>query len=80
MAVINVCLQVPFVLGAKRAMGAIERGRFAAFVEQMPLEYVSVFVALAAARAIVPAIESGHGGDGADRAIVVSARMTRGTV
>lgn len=59
-AVINMRLQISLVLGAKRAMGAIEGGRFAALVQQVPLQYVSVLVALPASRAIVSTIEPRH--------------------
>ena len=83
---VDVRLQVPLVLGAERAVGAIEGGRLAALVQQVPLQYVRVLVALAAAGAIVPPIEPGPG-DAADRpvivvviVIVVPAGMPRRTV
>lgn len=76
---INVRLQVSLVLGAERAMGTVKGGRFAAFVQQVPLEYVRILVALATSRAIMPTIVAGNG-DGADGSIAVSAGMTRRTV
>lgn len=67
---VDVRLQVPLVLGAERAVGAIKGRRLAALVQQVPLQYVRVLVALAAAGAIVPPIQAGPG-DAADRSVIV---------
>ena len=69
-AVINMRLQISLVFGAKRAMGAIEGGRLAALVQQMPLQYVSVLVTLPASRAIVATVES-RNGHAADRSVII---------
>ena len=63
-------LQISLVFGAKRAMGAIEGGRLAALVQQMPLQYVSVLVTLPASRAIVATVES-RNGHAADRSVII---------
>ena len=55
-AMVDVSLQIPLVLGAEGAMGTAEGRLLAALIEQMALQYVRVLVALAAARAVVSAI------------------------
>lgn len=82
-SVINVRLEIALVLGAEGAVRAAEGRRFAALVQQVPLQDVRVLVALTAPRAVVPAIvmhQATAAAADAGMIVVAAGRMPRRTV